>query len=66
MRGQVKLEKGNLTIKGIPILKTRKGDLGGWKLIRGMQGMESCSNQASLVCGKVEFDICLERTEDIG
>ena len=62
----MKTRKSGLTTKGIPRLKARKYDLGRQKLIKGMQGMESCSNQASVVCGKAEFDICLEKTEDIG
>ena len=63
---KLKTRKGGLITKRIPRLKTRKGDLGRRKLIKGIQGMESCDNQASLVCGKAEFDICSERTKDIG
>ena len=61
----MKTQKGGLTTKRIPRLKTLKGGLGRRKLIKGIQGMESCDNQASLVCGKVEFDICSEMTKDI-
>ena len=65
---EVKLKtwKGGLTTKRIPRLKTWKGGLGRRKLIKGVQGMESYDNQASLVCGKAEFDICSKKTKDIG
>ena len=63
---KLKTRKGGLTTKRIPKLKTWKGGLRRRKLIKGIQGMESCDNQASLVCGKAEFDICSEKTKDIG
>ena len=63
---KLKTRKGSLITKRIPRLKTWKGDLGRRKLIKGIQGMESCDNQASLVCEKAEFDICSKRTKDIG
>ena len=62
----MKTRKGGLTTKRIPKLKTRKGGLGRKKLIKGIQGMKSYDNRASLVCEKTEFDICSERTKDIG
>ena len=62
----MKTRKGGLTTKRIPRLKTRKGGLGRRKLIKGIHRMESSDNQASLVCEKAEFDICSERTKDIG
>ena len=62
----MKTQKGGSTMKIIPRLKTRKGSLGRRKLIKGIQGMESCDNQASLVGGKAEFDMYSERTNDSG
>ena len=62
---KLKTRKGGWTTKRRPRSKTWKSDLGRRKLIKGIQGMESCDNQASLVCGKVEFDICSEMTKDI-
>ena len=49
-----------------PRSKTWKGDLERRKSIKGVQGMESSDNQALLVYGKAEFDICSEKTKDIG
>ena len=63
----MKTQKGGLTTKMIPRLKTQKRSRKEKrKLIKGIQGMESYDNRASLVCGKAEFDICSERTKDIG
>ena len=66
MRGQVENSKGRLDYEKIPSLKTQKGGLRRRKLIKGIQGMEFCDNQASLVYRKAEFDICSEKTKDIG
>ena len=63
---KLKTWKGGLTTKRIPRLKTWKGGLGRRKLIKGIQGTESCDNQASLVREKTKFDICSKKTKDIG
>ena len=39
MRGQVENPKGRRDYEKIPRLKTRKGDLGRKKLIKGIQGV---------------------------
>ena len=54
---EVKLKtwKGGLSKKRIPRLKTWKGGLGRRKSIKSIQRMESCDDQASLVCGKADF-----------
>ena len=63
---KLKTRKGGLIMKRIPRLETWKGGLGGKKLIKGIQGMRFRDNQASQVCGRTEFDICSEKTKDIG
>ena len=66
MRGQVENPKGRRDYEMIPRLKTWKGGLGRRKSIKSIQGMESCDDQASLVCGKADFDVCSEKTKDLG
>ena len=66
MRDQVENPKGWLDYEKDTQIENLKRRSRKKELIKGIQGMESCDNQTLLVCGKAEFDICLERTKDIG